>query len=77
MLAMARAMCSRSVASSTFWYEIQRQPWQAISWPSSTNAVLTSGQRSSAIATPNTVSGRRRRSNSRNRRQTPTREPYS
>jgi hypothetical protein len=37
----------------------------------------SSGWRCSAIATPNTVSGRPRRSNSRRMRQTPTREPYS
>ena len=41
------------------------------------DAVVISGQRSSAMPTPNTVSGRPRFSNSRSSRQTPTREPYS
>ena len=42
--------------------------WQAISWPRSTKACVSSGWRCSAIDTPNTVSGRRRDSNSRSRR---------
>jgi hypothetical protein len=38
---------------------IQRQPWQAISWPSSLKAAVSSGWRCSAMLTPNTVSGSR------------------
>ena len=77
MMSTASFMWARSVASSTFWYEIQRRPWQAISWPSSWNAATASGLRFRAIDTPNTVNGSRRCSNMRSRRHSPAREPYS
>ena len=70
-------MCSRSMYSSICWYEIQRQPWLAISWPSARNASTTAGLRASAMPTPNTVSGSWRSRNSRRIRHTPAREPYS
>jgi hypothetical protein len=40
-------------------------------------AATASGARASAVATPNTVSGRLRSLNNRHRRQKPAREPYS